>query len=206
MRLPVGTRVIVVLAVLVGVALPGDVGAESLSPAISPARIHVETPVRQGQAVQLPGLGVSNRGDEAARYEVAVTPVANDEALAVPSSWIRLQPSTFDLGPGEGRVVGVWLDIPGNGTPGDYRARLRATAASSGPTKGTAVSLRAAVASDLRFSVIEHHPQFFDPLVAWLNVHAGWLGASIAVFSGTLLMLEVRERYRFRLLRRERDG
>lgn len=208
MRARLGGRPVALIAVLMGAVLaaPEVVGADGLSPSISPARIQVDTPIRQGQIVQLPGLSVSNRGAEAARYEVAVVAVADDESLPVPASWVRLQPATFELGGGEAIVVGVWLEVPGDATAGNYRARLRAMATSSAAEGGTAVSVRAAVASDLRFTVVEHEERALEPVVTWVERHAALLGISIGVFSGTLLMLEARDRFRVRIQRREREG
>jgi hypothetical protein len=208
-----GLAVVVAAAVLAGAALAVDgmaTLAQTVSPMISPGRIHVESPVGQGQRVELPPLAVMNHADESAEVRMSLTSDAGDAAIAegstpyrvVPEGWLRFSPSTFALAAGEGRAVSLWLDVLRSAQPGEYRARLHANVTPPSDAGGIAVVVRAAVATELRFSIEERHHRWYAPLLA-LGRQYG-LGAALALGAGavTFGVMEIGKRYRFRVERR----
>lgn len=193
--------------VLAALAEPEVAAAEVLSPAISPSRIHVDEPVRQGSSVTLPGVSVTNRGGEPARYRMSVTPAGEIGGRQIDPTWVIVHPASFDLAGGQTRVVGVSLVIPANAPPSEYRARLRATVEPTIPDSGVAVTVRAAVASDLRFAVVEHHKRWFDTAWAWSQRYRWWVLGALTLYSSVVFGPVLRDRFEFSspVRRRRRD-
>src|SRR5690606_6371306 len=104
-------------------------------------------------------------------------------------AWLHLSPATFELEAGASALVDVWLEVPPTAEPGGYHSRLRASFVPAPGEGATAVSVQAAVASDLRFAVEQREVTSFD------RVHSLWrrygIGAMLATGAGTLTFLFV---------------
>jgi hypothetical protein len=98
--------------------------------------------------------------------------------------------------------VSLWLDVPRSAPPGEYRARVHANVTPPSDAEGIAVVVRAAVASELRFSIEERHHRWYAPLLAFGRQYG--LGAALALGAGavTFGVMEIGKRYRFRVERR----
>ncbi len=134
--------------------------AQSVAPAITPARITVDTPVAPGSTVELPSLVVRNHGTEPLLTTMGVvidtaSTASTDSTDRIEDTrdWIRFDPATFELEAGDARVVEVTLEVPDGVLLGPRLLRLRAAVRQDTETTGVAIGLTAAVASLLVFDV-----------------------------------------------------
>jgi hypothetical protein len=143
------------LAVLAGAltiaALAGRpaTAAADLGVGISLSEIKVEEKLAQGGRYQLPAVTVTNTGTEAARYEVVITSIQDQEELVPDADWFRFQPQSFDLTPGQSQTVSISLNPDGDAEPGDYFALIEAHPIQA----DTGVTIGVAAAAKLSFEV-----------------------------------------------------
>jgi hypothetical protein len=200
MRLTLRRFSVAVVTIVASILLAGGAGAQTVSPLIAPARIHVESVIGQGEGLQLPPLAVANQGDSLASVRMAVT--SGDEAIgaAVDPGWVRFSPDTFVLERGAGTAVDIWLDVPSDALPGTYHARLRASFEDENRAAGTAVAVQAAVASDLRFVVEERKITTADRIESWWSRYG--IAAMLATGVGTVTFLFMHVTRNFEIRRR----
>ncbi len=193
-------------AALLLVWLAGSPALAGPSPGISPSRIEIDEPVRQGDDVRLPSLSVSNRGDEASTFSTDATFLADQAERVAEQSWFSFNPSRFDLEAGAGTTVAVRMRVPRDATPGTYRAllRVRVDPASSG---GGGAVISAAVAATLLFEVENRDFHFYDPVTDFISERAPFsyigLGLLLALLAGYLIRRRLRLRISIGIERRE---
>lgn len=124
--------------------------------------------------------------------------VADQNELAPDAEWFRFDPQTFELAPGTGQSVSVRLTVPRDAEPGEYRALLRARA---GRLEGatTAVSVAAAVAATLRFTVENRNFHFYDPVTDFFSDRAPFSYIGVGLLLALLAAYLIRRRLRFRI-------
>ena len=141
--------VLILSAMVVSLVLTATASAQAVAPAITPARITVDTPVAPGAEVDLPSLVVRNHGTDALVTTMGVAPEGDEDTRG----WIHFDPATFELGASEARVVEVTLKVPADVPLGPRIVRLRASVRQDTETTGVAIGLTAAVAALLVFDV-----------------------------------------------------
>ena len=111
--------------------------------------ISVDKKLSPGGRYRLPPLTVRNIGDQAGDYEVVIAHLNTSLQARAPAGWFEIEPNQFSLGPGEGRIVQVHIDLPSGADPGGYTALVEARA----EPEGEGVRLSAAAASRVSFEV-----------------------------------------------------
>lgn len=112
-------------------------------------KISVDKPLSPGGTYHLPSVSVINTGEEASDYEVEVTYHYEQKELRPPADWVKFDPKTFHLEPGESQPVAITLSIPVRAEPGDYFAYIEAHPI----VKEEGVAIGVAAATKLYFTV-----------------------------------------------------
>ncbi len=199
--LPRGLLAAALVIALVGVVAAPRTGlGQTASPLLSPARIHIESPLGPGDTVQLPALAVRNEGSAVAEVTLSITPGDAAVGTIVDAAWVHFAPARFPLEPGASGVVDVWLEVPGDAEPAAYHALLRASMTPAASDAGTAVSVTAAVATDLRFTVEDRHMTAMDAVQSWWARYG--IGAMLAMGAGTLTFVALSFARRFEIRRK----
>ncbi len=169
---------------------------------VSLGRIDVAQRLSPGGHYHLPGVTVTNIGDQAQRYEVVVNYLDDAGRDRPPGGWFGISPSTMELAPRESKAVQLDIDLPAGARPGSYLALIEAH-----PTHlddGTRVA--AAAATRVSFSVKPatlfdawrlRMTQMMEDYYPWSYV-LPMLGLSVLV----LLVLRNRLRVNVRVTRR----
>lgn len=166
-----------------------------MSVALSPSRISVDAPVGQGDAVRLPSLSVSNRGDESAHFRVEVRSQPGQHEREPAAEWFSITPRQFELGPGDTQIAVVEMVVPQDAPADAYRAVL--TAGTSDPDGGQGgAALRAAVGAPLLFEVENRDFNFYDPVADIFQQLAPFSYAILGILVGVAGLSWLRSRYR----------
>ena len=186
---------LVLLVALAGIALP-DLASGELTVALSPSRVSVDAPVRQGDVVRLPSLTVSNRGDESAQFRVEVRSQPDQSERSPEAEWFAITPQRFELEPGESQIAVVEMVVPRDAPPDNYRAVLAAGTWDPGNGQGGA-AVRAAVGAPLLFEVVNGDLNF--SIVDFVQEQAPFAFAILGVLGAVVGLDWLRRRYRIGL-------
>ena len=189
-----------VAALLAAACLSAAPASADQGVAIDLGRVEITQRLVPGGGYRLPVLGVSNPGDERARYRMTVSYVTDQERREPPEGWFRFSPREFVLAPDETRAVRTGIELPVSADPGDYEALLGAQLV----TTGSGGQVGAAAASRLTFTI---EPSSTLQAV-WLEIerffrdHAPWSYVVPALLFGLLLLRQIRRRFSFSIARK----
>lgn len=197
MRLVVAGTLVV--AGLLGALAPASVDGSS-GVSVDLGRIDINAALAPGGEYELPTIGVTDPGSEAAEYQMTVRYVDGDRRHHPPAQWFRFSAAAFPLGPGQTRPIKVVLALPPDATPGDYQALLSAELAPA----GSGAMVGAAAAARVTFSIAPSST--FD---AWVRsimrvVADGilWVSLAIVLLVAAIALRQLRRRFRIRIERR----
>jgi hypothetical protein len=121
--------------------------------------IAVDQQLSPGGRYRLPTMTVTNIGDTAGDYEVAIIYMNGTDARRPPADWFDLEPNRFHLEPKQSEHVQMHIDLPAGADAGSYKALIEAHPLLG----GSGVRVAAAAASKVSFEV--------RPATLW----QGWL-------------------------------
>lgn len=117
----------------------------SIGVGVGTGKIVVNDVLRPGQIYILPSLTVLNTGDETSNYKVSITYHEQQPELMPSQDLFQFSPETFELAPGEAKIVDINLNLPLKIEPGKYFAYLEASpSATTSTASGTSVGVAAA--------------------------------------------------------------
>jgi hypothetical protein len=186
------------LVVGILLAAPGIAAADGVK--LDLGRIDIDEELERGESYRLPDLGVSNPGSDRSSYELFVAPIAGGSVAPVPESWLRFEPASFDLGPGETQAVSVTLTIPPSGESGEYWTLLGARTSGGVADSGLGAGVGAAAAAELTFEVAAS-----SAVAAWTTRTSRFFRdywPFVVGLTGIVVLLLLGRRYRFRVERR----
>jgi len=135
----------VILLAFFAVFLLSTVVSAKIGVGVGTGKIVVNDILKPGQIYILPSLTVLNTGDETSTYKVSITYHEQQPELMPSQTLFRFSPETFELAPGDAKVVNIKLDLPLKIEPGKYFAYLEASpTATAQTTTGTSVGVAAA--------------------------------------------------------------
>jgi len=135
----------VILLAFFAVFLLSTVVSAKIGVGVGTGKIVVNDILKPGQIYILPSLTVLNTGDETSTYKVSITYHEQQPELMPSQDLFRFSPETFELAPGDAKVVNIKLDLPLKIEPGKYFAYLEASpTATAQTTTGTSVGVAAA--------------------------------------------------------------
>jgi len=145
------TKIVLILVVLslVFVVLPTQA---RVGVGVGSGKIEVNGVLKAGGIYDLPTLPVINTGDEPLDYEVSVDFRDTQKELKPDAKWIKFDPDSFYLEPGQVKNVTVTLVLPVKTEPGKYFCFLSAHPVMKAASGG-ATSVGVAAASKLYFEV-----------------------------------------------------
>jgi len=134
-----------VLFAFVSLCLLATTAYASIGVGVGTGKIVVNDVLKPGQIYILPSLTVLNTGDETSSYKVSITYHEQQPELMPAQDLFQFSPETFELAPGEAKVVDIRLNLPLKIEPGKYFAYLEASpAATTSTASGTSVGVAAA--------------------------------------------------------------
>lgn len=155
-------------------------GAQDASPAITPARITVESPVPPGEDTRLPSLAVRNQGETPLAYRMSALPAGGGSEGGEAASWVRLDPVEFVLQPGEAEPVTLSLEVPSSAAVAEHRLLLQAAVVPEGDASQLQLSVGVGVATVLDFTVGEPRGRGFSLARFWPLLLAAILAGAVA--------------------------
>lgn len=189
--------VVLAIPLLAGRLAPAD--AQS-GVGISHSEIVIEEKLKEGGRYRLPSVAVSNTGSEAARYEVVISYIQDQEEHAPETGWFRFEPQAFDLAPGESQPVSITLNVGSDADSGEYFALIEAH-----PVQiDSGIAVGVAAATKLSFEV---KPSSFFELWRLRIAHFFEDNSPFSVVlpplvAGLILIYFVSRRFRLRIERR----
>ncbi len=90
---------------------------------IDPDELTVGTPLRPGEAFDLPVIPILNAGSQTETLRMTLA-AADGAGRTPPASWVVSTPSSLTLAPGSVAFAQVRIDLPYDAPPGDYVALL----------------------------------------------------------------------------------
>ena len=106
-------------------------------------KIHISEPLAPGGIYRLPDLPVVNTGEVAGTYTVRAVQAEGSALRSLGEGGFGFSPQTFNLEPGQSRLVKVSLTLPLTVPGGDYLFYLEASPVQN-PEKGVAIGPAAA--------------------------------------------------------------
>jgi hypothetical protein len=114
-------------------------------------KIVLDKPVVPGAVYDIPNIQIKNTGTEASGFGVSVEYNQVQDELKPDSKWLVFSPSTFNLEPGESKIVKVHLELPASAKPGNYFAYIEGHSLKKDGTTGT--SIAGAASTKFYFSI-----------------------------------------------------
>ena len=140
---------LLMVLVLLAVLLSTGLAYAQLGVGINLGKISVDEPLMPGDSYRLPSVNVINSGQVASDYEMEVTYHHEQPEMRPPGEWIKFDPQTVTLEPGQSQSVAITLNLPVNAKPGDYFAYLEVHPVA----KKGGVAIGIAAATKLYFNV-----------------------------------------------------
>lgn len=138
-------KLFVVLFALLGICILSTAAYAAIGVGVGTGKIVVNDILKPGQIYILPSLTVLNTGDETATYKVSISYHEQQPELRPAENLFQFSPESFELAPGDAKVVGIKLNLPLKIEPGKYFAYLEASPdATTSTTSGTSVGVAAA--------------------------------------------------------------
>ena len=158
--------------VLATLSLGASLALASAGVSINTGKIVLDKAIIPGATYDLPNVEVTNIGDGVAQYEMSVEYNEVQSQAKPDATWFTFSPSSFELKPGESKIVKSTV-MPGvSAKPGDYFAYVEASSVKA-PNGG---SVSGAAATKLYFSVASTSAMktFFYSLVSFVHAHSPW--------------------------------
>lgn len=120
------------LLVLLGPAGPAaDAAAADVGVSLSTGAVAVDVPIEAGRDLDLPPVSVVNPGDLTSTYRLEVVPDLSGGAREVPRSWVELDRTEVQVGPGGAVPFRTRLSVPSDAPSGRYEVVVSSALAST---------------------------------------------------------------------------
>lgn len=179
----------VILLSLVSLCLLSSVAFAKIGVGVGTGKIVVNDILKPGQIYVLPSLTVLNTGDEKSTYKVSITYHENQPELMPSQDLFQFSPETFELAPGDAKVVNIKLNLPLKVEPGKYFAYLEAspTATSQTPA-GTSVGVAAAAKLYFEIAPANIFQAIYYKLVSLWVLYSPW-SLRVTIFIGLVVVI-----------------
>lgn len=179
----------VILLSLLGVCLLSTAVYARIGVGVGTGKIVVNDILKPGQIYILPSLTVLNTGDEASQYKVSITYHEKQPELMPSQDLFVFTPETFELQPGDAKVVGIKLDLPLKIEPGKYFAYLEASPAATATTAaGTSVGVAAAAKLYFEIAPANIFQAIYYKLISLWVVYSPW-SLRVTIFIGLCILI-----------------
>lgn len=179
----------VILLSIVSLCLLTSVAFAKIGVGVGTGKIVVNDVLKPGQIYVLPSLTVLNTGDEKSTYKVSITYHENQPELMPSQDLFQFSPETFELAPGDAKVVNIKLNLPLKVEPGKYFAYLEAspTATSQTPA-GTSVGVAAAAKLYFEIAPANIFQAIYYKLISLWILYSPW-SLRVTIFIGLVVAI-----------------
>ncbi|MBU2025346.1 MAG: hypothetical protein ABIC19_01645 [Patescibacteria group bacterium] len=175
---------------------------------IGTGKIEVNENLKPGGIYTLPPITVLNTGDEASEYGLSIEYHQDQPQLSPSREWFVFSPSSFNLEPGESKIVEIKLNLPVKIEPGNYFAYLEAHPVKKSRNTGGAM-VGIASAAKLYFSVSPANiwQGIYYKAVSFWKVYAPWPSVASIAIAILLLIFIFRKFFSFQIgIRRKNEN
>ncbi len=162
------------------IVLPSRGASALASVGTGTGKIRIDSPLEAGTSKTLDSIAVYNDGDEPGSYGMEVMFNETQPELKPKKEWITFYPKSFDLGPGESKIVKVVMDIPRDAKPGQYFSYLESHLLKVATIKNSHhANIGAAAATKLLFS-ISKQKETINPTISIPNDEPDYIFAPLS--------------------------